>query len=58
MDGDRREQEVGDLRQFVEVGGDGFEDAVRQVLQVDDGDVDSSLDFRVGQGFLRRNLIG
>lgn len=42
----------------MKVGGYGLEDSVCQVLQVDDGNVNASLDFRVTQGIFRRNLIG
>lgn len=42
----------------MDVGGDGLEDSVRQVLQVDDGDVNPSLDFRVSKSLFRRNVVG
>lgn len=48
----------GDVRQLVEVGRDGFEDSVCQVLQVDDGDVDASLNLSMSQSIFRGNLIG
>ena len=46
-----------DSRQLVQVAGDGIENAVRQVLEVDDGDVQATLHLGVGQGLIGAHLV-
>ena len=46
-----------DSRQLVQVAGDGIENTVRQVLEVDNGDVKATLHLGVGQGLIGAHLV-
>lgn len=46
------------LRQLVQVGGDGVQDAVGEGLQVGDGDIQTLLHLGVAQSLLSTHLIG